>query len=327
MPIFSLIVTLTFDKSWRVCFTVFALIKENRDDLMPLSLRKPLMLAAIFALAACGGGGGGDDDGGGGGGGGGGGPPVLGEINDTATISQSTRAANFQIGSGASIAQAVSITLDAGFLTRIDGSVRIFGETVSISNGRGTLNGQDVRVEIDRSSAGAFAVPVSVVSYGPNLINPADPGGETGFVAGFETNASVLNARPDGGSVAYTGGFAALGVLQDGGVSQNNELEGDIVVNVSFGASDTASVTIDGNSQNSIGGSTSVDLSLASAPISGNGFGGGLTCAGGGCDGTGSAIDATFYGPDAEEVGGVIAVNITRGGDTFEGVGTFVIGQ
>ena len=304
---------------------------------MTQRLLKPLLLTTLFAVSACGAGGGTSVDGSGGSGGGGGGAggddgggpggPVLPTIDDSTSISQTTRIANFQIGDAGTpgIGENASIQLDAGYLTAISGTVELFGQSVSITNGRGTLNGQEVRVEIDASSVGAFAVPVSVFSYGPNLASPANPSGEAAFVVGQETAGSYLSAQPNG-SVNYSGGFAVQGVLQIGGCQELAELEGDITVNVSFGGADTATATLDGAYDPASGGPRSVELGITNAPISENGFGGTLSCISG-CSTNGSTIDATFYGPEAEEVGGVLAIDITRGGEVYEGAGTFVINQ
>ncbi len=291
---------------------------------------KVVILPMLLALAACGGTEASVDNGGGGGGaggddgGGGGGGPILPAIDDSTAISQTTRIANFQIGDGASIGQNASITLDAGYLSAINGTVQIFGQSVSITNGAGRVNGQDVRVEIDASSVGAFAVPVSVFSYSGPQSNPATAGGEAAFVVGSETASSFLAAQA--GSVNYRGGFAVQGILEIGGGQEGAELEGDITVNVSFGGTDTATATLNGAYDPASGGPRNVTLTLNNAPISGNGFSGTLTCTTSNCSDN-STIDATFYGPEAEEVGGVLAIDINRSGEVYQGAGTFVIGQ
>jgi hypothetical protein len=58
--------------------------------------------------------------------------------------------------------------------------------------------------------------------------------------------------------------------------------------------------------------------------ISGNGFSGDLTCTSG-CSGNASSLSAGFFGPDADEVAGVLGLGFTVDGDDFDGAGSFVL--
>lgn len=211
-----------------------------------------------------------------------------------------------------------TITLDSGWFSgnlnetiTLNGTVTIFGEPVSISGGAGTLpsTGQQVQVIFDGSRSGTYSATIQVVTY-----DAPDPGaidGEVGYVIGFETNPSQVNALS--GSLKYTGEFVAGGVL-DG--TTEAEYDGAITFTVDF-SSDRVTGSLDGE----IDSSTPVDLTLAvGTSINGNGFSGALNC-GAGCSSSSSQVDATFYGPNAAELGGVLALDFNN----FDGVGTFIL--
>ncbi|MDX8353490.1 transferrin-binding protein-like solute binding protein [Cognatiyoonia sp. IB215182] len=288
-------------------------------------LRSAFVLTGLLALAACGGGGGSSSDDGGGGGTT---PGTNGldfgangqDLSDAEGTAVTMRSASFQAGSGPSIEDA-TITLDAGFFNggtaNIDGRIEIFGQSVDITNGAGTLpTGENVVVIFEPGRAGTYAAALEVqVSAGTGTIN-----GEQAYVFGFETNPSQIAARTSG-RATYSGDFQAFGSI-DGSSNTQTEYEGQITIVVDFTGSGNADVDLDGT----LNGATNVDLSADNLPISGNGFTGSLACAAG-CSGGGSSIDATFYGPDAVEVGGVLDIDVSVSGDDFDGVGTFVIDQ
>ncbi len=299
----------------------------------------PLLLITVLGLAACGGGGGGGSSSGN--------ParPVPGtngldygfpgqEISDAEGEEITQRAAGFE-GTTAGITDS-AITLGNGFTSNStnmgSGTVQIFGEAVPVTDGVGTLtaNGQTVNVVFDPSRSGTYAGAVEVVSYGsaqPGTLSPQN--GETHIVFGFETNPSTISGFDAvTGNVTYQGGFQASGLVRDTGdavvgSTSGTEMEGTIEITANY-ANDTASGTLDG-SYNAGAGDVNVDLNLASATINSNGFAGDLTCTGA-CGGT-SEIDATFYGPNADELGGVLALDVTQdsNGEQYDGVGTFII--
>lgn len=308
-------------------------------------LTKLLLTAAVTSLMACGGSGGGstttdpDTDGGTGSGTDGSGtdgggvtqPPsvVTGSnglnfgangqsLTEAEGVAVTTRSAGFESGSGASIGDAV-ITLDAGFLEAApadrSGSLQIGTETVSITNGSGVLStGEAVIVTFEEDRAGTYAgaLEVSIAGATGTAVN-----GENAFVFGFETDPDVIADRTSG-SFEYTGGFQAFGSLDDAD-DTSTEYEGEMTVVVSFEGNGTADVTLDGQ----LNGTTSADLG-GTLDISENGFSGALSCTAG-CTGDGSSIDAGFFGPDADEVAGVVGVDFTAGGASFDGVGSFVL--
>lgn len=134
---------------------------------------------------------------------------------------------------------------------------------------------------------------------------------------GFETDPTNIDARS--GSLIYSGEFIAQGSI-DNSLDTSTEFEGPITVTVDFAGVGSANVLIEGSLNNVSDADLTGDLDL-----SGNGFSGGISCTSG-CDNLGaSQIDATFYGPNADELGGVIAVNITVDGAVYNGAGGFVI--
>jgi hypothetical protein len=303
-------------------------IQADKDTRMTPPLTKPFMMTAFFALVACGGGSG--DDSGGGGGGGGGGTPTAGnngldfgfsgqELSDAEGTAITMRTASFRAGSGPSIDDA-TITLDAGFFNGsipnnpdLDGTIQIFDQTVTITNGVGRLTpgGEEVRAtyEPNRSGTYAGALDITVSSAAMGTIN-----GEGAYVFGFETNPATISGFTRG-SVIYNGSFQAIGSVT-GSSDINSEFEGGITVTVNFGT-DRANVLMNG------AGGVTADLTGTNIPLTGNGFVGQLSCAPS-C-GSDSEIDATFYGPNADELGGVLSIDINVAGTDFDGVGTFVI--
>lgn len=297
---------------------------------MKVHFAKPLSFVAIVALTACGGGGGGGDTGGGGGGGGGSVDPTPGSnglpfgaegqtLPDDAVDEVITmRSASFQARSAPTI-ETATITVDAGFFQgdtpNLDGTITIFGgPEVTITDGQGVLaSGETVTVtyEPNRTLTYAAAIEVSVGSM--DGIN-----GEAAYVFGFETDPATIEGRT-GGTVTYRGDFQSFGSL-GGAPNSDTEYAGGMTVGVDFTGTGNATVALDGQ----IGGTQNVDMG-GTMGLDGNRFAGGLTCVTG-CVNTGSEIDATFYGPNADELGGVLAIDITvTGVGDYDGVGTFIL--
>ncbi|WP_394177753.1 transferrin-binding protein-like solute binding protein [Yoonia maritima] len=225
------------------------------------------------------------------------------QLEDLTGTELAAAAASYQPGQGASVTDGANITLDEGFLTgsALNGSLEISGETVAITDGSGKLGDQDVTLIFEPERSGKYAGAVEIVVFDGGELT-----GETHYVFGTETNAGNLPS----GSATYTGGFQALG--QIGGGDAN--YEGGATFVADFNGN------VDGTLDGMLNGETPVELSLDAAPVSGNGFSGELICSAG-CTTSSSTVDATFYGPSAEELGGVLALQF----DEFEGVGTFII--
>ncbi|KQI73214.1 hypothetical protein AN191_04845 [Loktanella sp. 5RATIMAR09] len=306
-------------------------------------LAKPLSLVAFVALTACGGGGGGGGEtgggtggggtGGGGGGGGGGVDPTPGSnglpfgasgqmLSAAEGEAVTMRSASFQVGNAPSI-ETVTITVGAGFFQggaqNLNGTITIFGEPdpITITNSTGTLSsGQEVVLtyEPNRSGTWAAAIEASADSF-----NRADAM-QSAYVFGFETNPTTVATGVTGTST-YTGVFQAQGSL-NGANNTDTEFAGGMGVVVNFAGTGTASVDLLDAQINGVG--TEVDMD-GQFNLAGNGFNGGLGCASSGCSGTGQ-IDATFYGPNADELGGVLTFDVAVSGQgTFDGVGTFIL--
>ena len=273
---------------------------------------KSSAIAVLFGLAACGGG---DDIDGGGGGVS---PPSTNGL-PYATTQNLSQAEGVQItADGAQVQDGTvtrgpgTITLDSGWFSgTLDGTVTIFGEQVTISGGAGTLvsTGQEVRVIFDENRSGNHAATIQVITYDAPQAGAID--GEVGYVLGFETSPSQVDARS--GSLVYAGDFVAGGVLNG---TTEAEYEGAVTFTVNFNNNNVTG-SLDGD----INGGTAVDLTLAGGTsLNGNGFSGALNC-GAGCTSSSSQVDATFYGPNAAELGGVLALDFNN----FDGAGTFIL--
>lgn len=277
-------------------------------------LPRTSIVAICIALSACGGGGGDDS-------GGGTTPAVPGtngldygnagqRLSDAEGIAITGDAAQLQNGI---VSQSPgTITLDAGFFQGArDGTVTIFGEQVTISDGAGTLpsTSQDVNLFFDSSRSGTYAATLQVVTYG--AAQPGAIDGEIGYVFGFETNPAEMNAVT--GSLEYTGEFLAGGLLNG---TTEAEYEGAATFTVDFGNN-----TVAGTLEGQIDSATWVNLDLLDGALAGNGFTGGLTCDVGCTDDSAGNVVGTFYGPSAAELGGTLVLDFGN----FEGAGTFVL--
>lgn len=239
-------------------------------------------------------------------------------LSDVETEAVVSRAAAIASGGDITIDTAIA-RLDAGFVdataaTR-SGTLEINGETVAITNGAGTLStGEPVTVTFEPNRAGTYAgvVEVTIAGLGADVLR-----GETVFAFGFETDPDTIAARTSG-TLTYRGDFQAFGSL-NGADDTASEYEGEITLLADFTGSGSVDVDLDGR----LNGATDAALTGTIA-IEGNGFAGTLSC-GVGCTNNGSAISAGFFGPDADEVAGVVGVDINAGDDTFAGVGSFVL--
>ena len=276
-------------------------------------LSRTSIVAICIALSACGGGGGDDS-----------GsvttPAVPGtngldygnagqRLSDAEGITITGDAAQLQDGT---VAQSPgTITLDAGFFSGArHGTVTIFGEQVTITDGAGTLpsTGQDVNLFFDSSRSGTYAATLQVATYGASQPDAID--GEIGYVFGFETNPAEINAVT--GALEYTGEFLAGGLLNG---TTEAEYEGAVTFIADFDDND-----VTGRLVGQIDSATSVNLDLSNGALAGNGFTGGLTCDAG-CNGSAGNVVGTFYGPSAAELGGTLALDF----ENFVGAGTFIL--
>lgn len=196
----------------------------------------------------------------------------------------------------------------------MDATVQVLGQTVTITNGAGLLSsGEEVRLTYEPNRAGTYAGIIDVTISGPD---PSDISAEAAQVFGFETNPTTVSGR-ETASVIYTGDFQAVGTF---GAAQGIEYDAIVTINVDFRNTGNADVDIDGRLSGN-----NVDFTATNLVLSGNGFSGALACDLGCNNAGGTRLDATFYGPNADEIGGVAAIDITVGGTPYDGFGAFVI--
>ena len=300
-------------------------------------------LIALVAISGCGGGGGGGSDeidlG----------PqPVPGtnglnygfegqDLVDAEDTEITTPVAAFQATSGTTI-EDVTITLGPGFFdaapTDRDATISLFGQTVDINGGEGFLiNRQTVRLLFDESNSGTYSAIVSFVSYGsqePGTVDPID--GEQVVVFGYETDPQDIDRFPATlGVTQYSGGFTASGLVRDDGgnivADLGTEFDGAINFEIDFNNSRANGQIV--GSYDAMGETVPVTLNMGFGNFEDSGFTGTLTCPA--CSDNTSTLEATFFGPNAEELGGVVVMDTTsdvNGSDLqFTGAGGFVLSR
>lgn len=315
---------------------------RNGALLDPLTCGRGLATVALFlALAGCGGGGASSVDTG---------PqPVPGtngldygfegqDIRDSEGATIVTPGASFRETSDPANGT-VTLTLAPGFFnaapTDQNATVTMFGETVEINGGEGFLsNGQTVRLLFDPANNGTYSAILSLVSYGtlePGIASPID--GEQVVVFGYETDPTTIQSVLPGslGVTTYSGDFAASGIVRD--------TSGDVVGDRGTQFDGSISFEIDFNSSRANGqivGTYStpteivpLTLNMGLGSYNDSGFTGTFNCPD--CTENASFVEATFFGPAAEELGGVIAIDATsdvNGEDLqFTGVGGFTLSR
>jgi len=279
-------------------------------------MTKPILIpATVFAMtltAACGGGDSSDTDD----------DPVIinglpvgaegQHLSDAEGINVTARTERLVAGNTPGTQTAVIRVNNGFFAGDLDGRIELFGETVTIRDGSGTLgSGEQVQLtyEADRSGTYVAALEASILG------DPAsdETVAEAVYIFGFETDPAEMAALP-AGTLRYIGGFQAAGYLNDD-PTDPVPYDGEMTVVVDLG-NDTADVTLDGIIDNT----TDTDMS-GTVGLSSNDLSGTLRCDG--CSGS-AALRATFYGPDAAELGGVLGLT-NVGDDGFDGTGTFII--
>ncbi len=239
--------------------------------------------------------------------------------------------------SAAANTDTVAITFDAGFFavasTARNAEAIFLGETVMISGGEGTLtNGQTVRLFYDPSAAGSYVGAAQLAAYAAlETTPPANPiNAEAHYLFGFLSDPDVINARISG-AVRYSGDIVATGFVTTNGVASadltGTELDGAINLTVNFDddwVTGDLSATYTADTQ-----IVPIDLSLPHTAFSGNTFAGAFECATTGGCASATEMNAGFFGPSADEVGGVLQIETVHdiGEDRyqFSGAGSFVI--
>lgn len=286
----------------------------------PMSvIRRSCLPFTIVVLTACSGGGGDDDD------------PApnttgtnglpFGEagqtLEDAEGVELSTTMASYNVGLGASLNEGQFVQIDSGTLDgAFNGEISVNGERITISDSLGvTSDGNNVQVFYEPMDSGIYAGAVDV------LISDGTSGAqisENAFVFGFETSPDAIAGRTTG-TLTYVGGYQASGSL--GG--EFSEFDGTMTLTADFDGAGSVAGELSGE----VSGGGRIEMSFGSLDISGSGFSGDIACDSG-CSGVSAGeIAGAFYGPDAEEVGGVLAFEFEddTSSDDFAGAGTFVL--
>lgn len=198
----------------------------------------------------------------------------------------------------------------------LDADIVVNGQPVTITNGVGSYGGSEAVLTYDPDTMGEYSAIFGVTV--------PEQGIQQAYAVGFETDPSVLATISR--AVLYEGGFSAQGTSRRSGDVQEAELDGSVAFLVDFDGADRISADLEGTWTHGAGG-TSLTLYLKLDPraLDGNEFSGALLCADRSCSGSSSRISGTFYGPMANELAGVMAIDATVSGYTFEGAGNFLI--
>jgi hypothetical protein len=257
-------------------------------------------------------------------------------LSDAETVEVAALRSSVNEASGTASDSGV-ITLESGFFAAVptarDALADFLDESITMNGGEGTLaNGQTVRLFYDPSAAGAYAAALQLATYAAlEGAPPPDPANaEAHFLFGFLSDPDVIDARISG-TVRYAGDIAANGLVRIDGISAGDptgtELDGSINITVNF-ADDwitgdiSATYTVDAQT-------VGVDLALPHTAFGGNTFAGTFICASAVNCVSDTQMDAGFFGPSADEVGGVLEIETTneiQGEEhQFLGAGSFVI--
>lgn len=236
---------------------------------------------------------------------------------------------------------AQQVVLNAG-TSLFEGNHSFFieGERIDFDGANARLaNGEDASSGSLTSRNGVF-VGVVQVSGAVDVPGAARlrPNTEWRFLSGFETDPAVIG--PLAGTVVYAAALSGQGLLlsgpqgvpiSDGGIGGSARLTVNLDANT-VDADLVARIGVEPGGFESGFVAERFDLTLADAPIAGNGFQGpltvgcdvGLTCTGGG------EMGAAFFGPTAEEIGGLAAIDVVLSGGAigtakaFRGQASFV---
>ncbi len=257
-------------------------------------------------------------------------------LSDAEAVEVAAFRASVSEASGA-LSDSATIRLDSGFFAAVptarDALAEFLNESIAINGGEGALaNGQTVRLFYDPSTAGAYAAAVQLAAYAAlEGAPPPDPANaEAHFLFGFLSDPDVIDARISG-TVRYAGDIAANGLVRIDGVGAGDptgtELDGSINITVNF-ADDwitgdiSATYTVDAQT-------VGVDLALPHTAFGGNTFAGTFICASATQCSSDTQMDAGFFGPSADEVGGILEIDTTNEieGEEYQfvGAGSFVI--
>ncbi|MEJ6402215.1 transferrin-binding protein-like solute binding protein [Yoonia sp. 2307UL14-13] len=228
---------------------------------------------------------------------------------------------------GATTIQVSAETFQADDLDDENYTATFGGETITFSDGIGT-RGDGATVDVRRGTAGDFAQAFSIFSSVDAGGLDAGENTEGFLITGFETNPDDIAALTPSGEIIYGGTLGGSGTLiRNGGEELTNAV---LLSGITTITADFANGTVSGNSDITVGipdTVLNVDLAFEGADISGNGFSTDLTvadCTTGLTCTSDSQLAGVFYGPDAAELGGLAAIDVTGtdgDGDTIRYVG------
>lgn len=195
-------------------------------------------------------------------------------------------------------------------------------ECVSLFNWNGELD------DLKSNGNGYHAV----LNSQSNQVNGGQPDVRAFAVVGTETRDDALSSL---GTATYSG-YSNIDAYPDTGFEDNSSsrtrLRSDLTMSADFGAG-TISGTLDNMQIRDPGETdyTSIDgtMTMEQTNFSVNGFKGDLTADADFTASTGATLDGSsnyagvFYGPSAEEVGGVISASGSSEGEDFNAIGMF----
>lgn len=198
------------------------------------------------------------------------------------------------------------------------------GETITFLDKIGERNGGIV-TDLREAAEGDFAKAVSIFSSAEANMMATGENTEGFLITGFETDPDAIAALAPTGEVTYLGTLRGAGTLFEGEDLENAVIfSGVTTITADFGTG-----TVSGSTDLVVGldGDLDVTLDFNGADITGNGFSTDLNvadCTAGLACTTDSQLAGVFYGPDANELGGLAAIDVTGtndSGDTIRYVG------
>jgi hypothetical protein len=205
------------------------------------------------------------------------------------------------------------VTYPAGDLAVAGGdnqTITYKGETLVFVNGFATLaNGQGIS-QI-KTTSGSYSEIHSLYTYSYGGLDGTTGIDSEGFyVIGFETDPDTIAARTDV-SASYEGAYEGYGQALDLAgdiVKEEVDTSGSMILSVDFSAG-----TVSGSMDGIISGLTSYTATIAETDIIGNGFASTLSvdCAAGVTCSSNSQIGGAFYGPNGEDLSGVMVIDET----------------
>ncbi len=216
-----------------------------------------------------------------------------------------------------------TLTLTENASGDLVGTFTFAGETIELDflNDIGSASGEISTgrfVEFFAAEEGEHVGAFGVYTYEYLESSPVDGGLNTegNFVIGFRTPDSALDSFT--GTASYEGDFSGFGhVLLKGSTPEGfneDSVSGNIVFDVAFGNAPTISGSLTGR------GGFDFTGDIAEVPINNGAFEStvALDCGANICSGS-PEIGGAFYGPDGEEIAGLITIEVDASGPSANG--------